>query len=155
MSVCVCECVCECVSVCVCMCVSLCVCVCVCVWSWRGRLYACVRTRGQCPVSSSIISPFLRKIYLCQAVVSQPVISALGRQRQGDLCEFKASLVYRVSSRTAKIVTQKNPVSKNKKQKTKNLFIYLFILLYVYECFAYMYELQLQMAMRPYVGAGN
>ena len=30
-----------------------------------------------------------------------PLILALGRQRQVDLCEFKASLVYRVSSRTA------------------------------------------------------
>jgi hypothetical protein len=27
---------------------------------------------------------------------------ALGRQRQVDLCEFEASLVYRVSSRTAR-----------------------------------------------------
>jgi hypothetical protein len=34
------------------------------------------------------------------------------------ISEFKASLVYRVSSRTAK-ATQRNPVSKNKKQKTK------------------------------------
>ena len=30
------------------------------------------------------------------------LIPVLGRQRQGDLCEFKDSLVYRVSSRTAK-----------------------------------------------------
>ena len=32
------------------------------------------------------------------------VSPALGRQRQGDLCEFKASLVYIVSSRTAKAI---------------------------------------------------
>ena len=31
-----------------------------------------------------------------------PLISALGRQKQADLCEFKASLVYIVSSRTAR-----------------------------------------------------
>jgi hypothetical protein len=37
------------------------------------------------------------------------------RQRQVDLCEFKASLIYRASSRTAR-VTQRNPVLKNKKQ---------------------------------------
>jgi hypothetical protein len=37
-----------------------------------------------------------------------------GRGRQ--ISEFKASLVYRVSSRTARAV-QRNPVSKNKKQK--------------------------------------
>jgi hypothetical protein len=38
-----------------------------------------------------------------------------GRGRQ--ISEFEASLVYRVSSRTAR-ATQRNPVSKN--QKTKN-----------------------------------
>jgi hypothetical protein len=35
-----------------------------------------------------------------------PLISALRRQRQ----RFKANLVYRVSSRTAHAVTQRNPV---------------------------------------------
>jgi hypothetical protein len=34
------------------------------------------------------------------------------------ISEFEASLVYRVSTRTAR-ATQRNPVSKNKKQKTK------------------------------------
>jgi L-2-hydroxyglutarate oxidase LhgO len=38
-----------------------------------------------------------------------------GRGRQ--ISEFKASLVYKVSSRTARAI-QRNPVSKNKKQKT-------------------------------------
>jgi len=44
-----------------------------------------------------------------------------GRQRQADLCEFEASLVYRVSSRTARD-TQRNPVSKqtNKDQANKH-----------------------------------
>jgi hypothetical protein len=39
----------------------------------------------------------------------------------GGSLEFEASLVYRVSSRTARAI-QRNPVSKNqkKKQKTKN-----------------------------------
>ena len=32
------------------------------------------------------------------------LILALGRQRQADLCEFEASLVYRVSSRTARML---------------------------------------------------
>ena len=36
-----------------------------------------------------------------------PLIPALGRQRQEDLCEFEASLVYRVSSRTARATTGK------------------------------------------------
>jgi hypothetical protein len=38
------------------------------------------------------------------------LIPALGRQRQVDLCGFKASLVYRASSRTAR-ATERNPVS--------------------------------------------
>ena len=42
---------------------------------------------------------------------------ALGRQRQMDLCEFKANLVYRESSRTARVVTQRYPVSKIKNKK--------------------------------------
>ena len=36
-----------------------------------------------------------------------------------DLCEFEASLVYRVRSRTARAVTQRNPVSKNKNKQIK------------------------------------
>jgi hypothetical protein len=39
-----------------------------------------------------------------------------GRGRQ--ISEFKASLVYRVSSRSAR-ATQRNPVSKNQKKKRK------------------------------------
>jgi hypothetical protein len=39
-----------------------------------------------------------------------------GRGRQ--ISEFEASLVYRVSSRTAR-ATQRNPVSKNKTKQTK------------------------------------
>ena len=39
--------------------------------------------------------------------------SALYRQRQTDLYEFKASLVYRVSSRTAR-AEQRNPILKKK-----------------------------------------
>ena len=46
-----------------------------------------------------------------------PLIPALGRQRQADLYEFKASLVYRVSSWIAR-ATQRNPVSKKNCNKT-------------------------------------
>jgi hypothetical protein len=45
-----------------------------------------------------------------------PLIPVLGRRRR--ISEFKASLVYRVSSRTAR-ATQRNPVSKKTKTKTK------------------------------------
>ena len=46
-----------------------------------------------------------------------PSITAFQRQRQTDLCEFEASLVYRVNSRTVRAVTQRNCISKLKKEK--------------------------------------
>jgi hypothetical protein len=49
-----------------------------------------------------------------------PLIPALGRQRQVDLYEFKASLVCRLSSRSAR-ATQRNPVSTNKQQQQRIL----------------------------------
>ena len=53
-----------------------------------------------------------------------PLIPALLGQRQEELCEFKASLVYRVSSRTARL-TQRNPIklswSKTLAVKSKRL----------------------------------
>jgi hypothetical protein len=45
------------------------------------------------------------------------LIPALGRQRQA-ISELEASLVYGVSSRTARAI-QRNPVSKNQKKKKK------------------------------------
>lgn len=42
-----------------------------------------------------------------------PLIAAFGRERQEDLLEFEASLLYIVSSRTARD-TWRNPVLKNK-----------------------------------------
>jgi hypothetical protein len=45
------------------------------------------------------------------------VAVALWKQRQENLCEFQASLVYRASSKTAR-ATQRNPVSK-KEVKTE------------------------------------
>ena len=46
----------------------------------------------------------------------KPLIPKLKRQRQVDLCEFEASLVYKSSSRTAR-ATQGNSVSEKKKRK--------------------------------------
>ena len=43
-------------------------------------------------------------------VVAHALIPALARQRQAELCEFKVSLVYRVSARTVR-ATWRNPVS--------------------------------------------
>jgi hypothetical protein len=41
-----------------------------------------------------------------------PLTPELGKQRQEDLCEFEASLIYTVNPRTAR-TTQRNPVSNN------------------------------------------
>lgn len=46
-----------------------------------------------------------------------PLILALGKQREGDLYEFKASLVYRASSKRARAVIQRTPVSQNQKRE--------------------------------------
>ena len=51
------------------------------------------------------------------------MIPALRRLKQVDLCKFKASLVYRVSSRIVR-ATQRNPVLKEQKtneQKKRGL----------------------------------
>lgn len=45
-----------------------------------------------------------------------PLIPGFGRQRHVDLCESKASLVYRISSRIARD-RQRNSVLKNKNRK--------------------------------------
>lgn len=51
----------------------------------------------------------------------KPLIPVLGRQRQADLSEFEASLVYKVSCRTVNIVTQRNPVSNPTPQKKETV----------------------------------
>lgn len=48
-----------------------------------------------------------------------PLIPELGKQRQEDLHEYKASLVCRVSSRIAR-VTQRNPAVKSKTKASVN-----------------------------------
>ena len=61
----------------------------------------------------------------CQAVAVyafNPSIQEVDRQ----ISEFKASLVYRVSSRTAR-PTQRNPVLKNQKRKKKKKTVLRFI----------------------------
>jgi hypothetical protein len=45
-----------------------------------------------------------------------PLISVLGRQWQADLCAFKTSLVYRVSSRTALAIVRACLQKRRKKQ---------------------------------------
>ena len=45
-----------------------------------------------------------------------PLILALGRQRQTDLCEFEATLVYRLSSRTSQDCSTEKPCLEKQKQ---------------------------------------
>jgi hypothetical protein len=52
-------------------------------------------------------------------VVAQAFSPNTQEQRQAYLCDFKASLVYKVSSRTTKAITQKNPVSGERKEKKR------------------------------------
>ena len=59
----------------------------------------------------------LKKGQESQAVVAHAFNPSTGRGRQ--ISEFDASLVYKVSSRTAR-ATQRNPVSKKQTNKKKN-----------------------------------
>ena len=49
-----------------------------------------------------------------------PLIPILGRQRQVDLCEFRASLVYKVSFRTARLLHRETLSQKNKQTNKTN-----------------------------------
>lgn len=46
-----------------------------------------------------------------------------GRQMQVDLSEFRASLVYNMNSRTARDVSQTNPVSKKPEKEKKSVIL--------------------------------
>ncbi|EGV91257.1 hypothetical protein I79_026099 [Cricetulus griseus] len=53
-----------------------------------------------------------------------PLIPALGKQRQADLSEFKASLVYKVSFRTARTANTEKlclKIQNNKTNKKKKM----------------------------------
>jgi hypothetical protein len=57
-----------------------------------------------------------------------------GRDRQ--ISEFKASLVYRVSSGTARAIQRKPVLKKQKNKQTKRfIYFYLCVCVYVYRCY--------------------
>lgn len=56
------------------------------------------------------------------------LVSALGSQKQEYLCEFEASLVYQVSSRTAR-ARHRNPGSKRKRNKASTGY-------FIFSCFS-------------------
>lgn len=57
-------------------------------------------------------------MYVAQQWRHMPFIPALERQKQQDLCQFNANLVYRVNSRVAK-ATERNFLLKKQKLKTE------------------------------------
>jgi hypothetical protein len=63
-------------------------------------------------------------IYLKIPLYHQAVVTGLGRQRQVDLGDFKASLIYRASSKIARDI-QRNPVLKNKVTNNNNKSSYI------------------------------
>ena len=75
-----------------------------------------------CAISPALLKYLKKKKKKAKWLWLIPLIPALGRQRQMDLYECEDSLVYRVSSRTAR-ATQRKPVSKkqsNRKSKPTN-----------------------------------
>jgi hypothetical protein len=68
------------------------------------------------------------KVYSSHAWWHTPLIPALRRHRQVDLCELEVSLVYRVSSRAAKAVRQRKPVLKKNQTNRKSIQIFIWFL---------------------------
>ena len=67
-----------------------------------------------------------------------PFIPALERQRQAELCEIEASLVYKASSRITRAVAQRNPVFKQTKIYLPYVFVYVCAQVYIiYTCTMY------------------
>jgi hypothetical protein len=65
----------------------------------------------------SVLKYLYLKLDLSRAVVAHACNSSTWEAEARQISEFEASLVYRVSSRTAK-ATQRNPVSKTKNKQT-------------------------------------
>ena len=68
---------------------------------------------------SITMSNFLKNSECARWWWRTPLILALGRQKQEDLCEFEASLVYRASPKTGSKVTEKPCLRKRREKKRK------------------------------------
>jgi hypothetical protein len=76
-------------------------------WSSERTIYCAFNCWSNSP------TPFPRLLKSTKPGDMRAFNLALGRQRQVDLCKFKASLVYRMSSKTAEDVIQRKPVLKS------------------------------------------
>ena len=65
------------------------------------------------------VSKILLKIIFRQAVVVQAFNHSTQEAEASNRCEFEASLVYRVNYKTARAITQRNPISKNNNKKVQ------------------------------------
>jgi hypothetical protein len=52
-------------------------------------------------------------------------IPVLGRQKQADLCELEASLVYKVGPGQPGLYRERNPVLENRNKQNKKSYFYL------------------------------
>jgi len=57
---------------------------------------------GFCPYAEILSEAGFKSNRLKPGILLPPLFPALRKQRQADLCEFKANLVYRVRSRTSR-----------------------------------------------------
>lgn len=71
-------------------------------------------------------------------MVTQAFNSITQEKEAADLCKFKATLVYKVSSWTVRIVVQKNPISKTKQKVTVKSHPYHYKILKHSEIFTYL-----------------
>lgn len=82
---------------------------------WAGD--ALFSTEHSVPRKAEAIHHF--KSLISPGAMSYTLLPAFRRQMQADFCEFQASLVYEMSSRTVRKVTQRNPISNKQKQANK------------------------------------
>ena len=118
------------------MCMSILPALCVCLVPKKVRksIRSC-RTGGQTVVSHHVPSGNQTQV-LCKSNKCNwwwwqtLLIPALGRQRQVDLCEFEANLVYRASSRTGSKATEKHYLGKKNQQQKRMQFCPCYKLLF-------------------------
>ena len=86
-----------------------------------SALTALAEDPGSIPSTHVVAKTCLRPGVVLHAF--NPSTHSLGRQRQGDFCEFKASLVYRASSRRAG-TKGRDPVSKRTLPHLKKFYVH-------------------------------